>query len=179
MSDLATTFQLTLTVDLVERKNDHMTDAVETSQGGRRMFPMENSAVGVRTQKRDNQLQSGITLIEMLVVITIIALFSAVAYQRLTPALDEGRKTAAAAQIDSLMAASQLYNIEHGRFPNQEQGMDALRPYLQKEIPLDRWNNAYVYHFPGKHGPEPDILSYCADGVEGGEDSNADIVSWK
>ena len=123
--------------------------------------------------------RAGFTLIEMLVVITIIALFSAVAYQRLTPALDEGRKTAASAQIDSLMAASQLHNIEHGRFPTQEQGIDALRPYLQKDVPLDPWNNSYVYRFPGSHGPEPEILSYGADGVEGGEGPNADIVSWK
>ncbi len=121
----------------------------------------------------------GFTLIEMLVVITIIALFSAIAYQRLTPALDEGRKTAAKTQIESLSAATQLFNIENGRFPSQEEGIDALRRYLQKDIPLDPWKRPYVYRFPGQHGPEPDIICYGADGTEGGEDSNADIVSWK
>lgn len=140
---------------------------------------MRSSKVESPLRRENRKHRSGITLIEMLVVITIIALFSAVAYQRLTPALDEGRKTAASAQIDSLMAASQLYNIEHGRFPTQEQGIDALRPYLQKEVPLDPWNNSYVYHFPGRHGPDPEILSYGADGVEGGEGPNEDIVSWK
>ena len=135
---------------------------------------MENP---IREKRR--QPRSGITLIEMLVVITIIALFSAIAYQRLTPALDEGRKTAAGAQIDSLLAASQLHNIEHGRFPTQEEGIDVLRPYLQKEIPLDPWNNPYVYRFPGQNGPEPDVMSFGADGVEGGEGPNEDIVSWK
>ena len=135
---------------------------------------MENPIREKRRQRR-----SGITLIEMLVVITIIALFSAIAYQRLTPALDEGRKTAAGAQIDSLFAASQLHNIEYGRFPTQEEGIDVLRSYLQKEIPLDPWNNPYVYRFPGQNGPEPDIMSFGADGVEGGEGPNEDIVSWK
>ncbi len=115
----------------------------------------------------------------MLVVITIIALFSAIAYQRLTPALDEGRKTAAKTQIESLSAATQLFNIENGRFPTQEEGIDALRPYLQKDIPLDPWKRPYVYRYPGQHGPEPDIICWGADGTEGGEDSNADIVSWK
>ncbi len=128
---------------------------------------------------RGRQHRSGITLIEMLVVITIIALFSAIAYQRLTPALDEGRKTAAGTQIDNLLAASQLHNIEHGRFPTQEEGIDVLQPYLQKEIPLDPWNNPYVYRFPGQNGREPDVMSFGADGVEGGEGPNEDVVSWK
>jgi len=123
--------------------------------------------------------RAGITLIEMLVVITIIALFSAIAYQRLTPALDEGRRTAAKTQIQALSAALQRFNIENGRFPTEEEGLDSLRPYLTKEVPLDPWNNPYVYRYPGEHGPEPDLISYGADGQEGGEGPNADIVSWK
>ena len=92
-----------------------------------------NEASQVSKQRRVRE--AGITLIEMLVVITIIALFSAIAYQRLTPALDEGRKTAAKTQIGSLAAATQLFNIENGRFPTQEEGIDSLRPFLQKDIP--------------------------------------------
>lgn len=122
---------------------------------------------------------AGITLIEMLVVITIIALFSAVAYQRLTPALDEGRKTAAKAQIEAFAAALQRYNIEHGRFPTEDEGLQSLRPFLTKDIPLDPWNRAYVYKYPGDHGPEPDLLCYGADGEPGGEGPNEDVVSWR
>jgi len=133
----------------------------------------------LRKNERWHVREAGITLIEMLVVITIIALFSAIAYQRLTPALDEGRKTAAKTQIESLSAATQLFNIENGRFPTQEEGVDALRPYLQKDIPLDPWKRPYVYRYPGQHGPEPDIICYGADGTEGGEGPNADIASWK
>ena len=122
---------------------------------------------------------AGITLIEMLVVITIIALFSAIAYQRLAPALDQGRTTAARTQIESLMAALQRYNIEHGRFPNQDEGLASVREFLTKDIPLDPWGNPYAYRFPGDHGPEPDVMSYGADGQPGGEETNADIVSWQ
>jgi len=118
-------------------------------------------------------------LIELLVVITIIALFSAIAYQRLTPALDQGRQTAARTQIESLMAALQRFNIEHGRFPKQEEGLQAVRPYLTKEIPADPWGNAYVYRFPGEHGPDPELTSYGADGQPGGDGPNADIASWR
>ncbi|MBI1354898.1 MAG: prepilin-type N-terminal cleavage/methylation domain-containing protein [Acidobacteria bacterium] len=128
---------------------------------------------------RRNRRDAGITLIEMLVVITIIALFSAVAYQKLAPALDQGRQTAAKTQIESLKAALQRFNIEHGRFPNQEEGLQSVRPYLDKDIPLDPWQNAYVYRFPGEHGSEPDVLSYGADGEPGGEGVNTDVTSWQ
>lgn len=123
--------------------------------------------------------RAGITLIEMLVVITIIALFSAVAYQRLTPALDQGRVAAARTQIEQFSSAAQRFNMEHGRFPTQEEGLDVLRKYLTKDIGVDPWNNPYVYRFPGEHGPEPDIMSYGADGQPGGEESAKDVVSWK
>ena len=129
-------------------------------------------------QVRRNR-RSGITLIEMLVVITIIALFSAIAYQRLTPALEQGRVTAARTQIESLIAALQRYNIENGRFPTEEQGLDAVRPFLTKEIPLDPWGTPYIYRYPGEQSTDPELLSYGSDGQEGGEGPNADVVSWR
>ena len=129
-----------------------------------------------QTQRRG---EAGITLIEMLVVITIIALFSAVAYQRLAPAVEQGRTTAARTQIEALAAALQRFNLEKGRFPTQEEGLNSVREYLTKDIPADPWGHAYVYRFPGEHGPEPDVMSYGADGKPGGEEIAADIVSWK
>lgn len=122
---------------------------------------------------------AGITLIEMLVVITIIALFSAIAYQRLTPALDEGRRTAAQAQIEAFAAALQRFNIEHGRFPSEEEGLQSLRPFLTKDLPNDPWDRPYLYRYPGEHGPEPDVMSYGADGQLGGEGPNLDVVTWR
>ena len=130
-------------------------------------------------RNRKKALRRGITLIEMLVVITIIALFSAVAYQRLSPSVDKGRITAARAQIEAFQGALQTYHIEKGHFPPTEEGLQAIRPYLTKDIPNDPWGNPYVYKFPGDHGPEPDIISYGADGRPGGEGVNADIVSWQ
>ncbi len=132
-----------------------------------------------KQQRTRRNRRAGITLIEMLVVITIIALFSAIAYQRLTPALEQGRVTAARTQIESLMSALQRYNIENGRFPTQEQGLDAVRPFLTKEIPLDPWGTPYVYRYPGEHSSDPELISYGADGQPGGEEANADITSWQ
>jgi len=132
-----------------------------------------------REQRRRTRPTAGITLIEMLVVITIIALFSAVAFQRLNPVVDQGRVTAAKTQIEALKGALMRYNIEHGKFPTEDEGLAAIRPYLEKDIPPDPWGNPYVYRFPGEHGSEPDLMSYGADGQPGGEETNADVVSWQ
>jgi general secretion pathway protein G len=133
----------------------------------------------MRDRNSRQRNRRGITLIEMLVVITIIALFSAVAYQRLSPSVDKGRVTAARTQIEALLGALQTYHIEKGRFPTTEEGLPAVRPYLSKDIPNDPWGNPYIYKFPGEHGPEPDLISYGADGKAGGDGIDADIVSWK
>jgi len=60
--------------------------------------------------------------------------------------------------------------------PADEENWDG--PYLPKEIPLDPWQNEYVYRSPGEHG-DYDIISYGADGRPGGEGEDADIVNWK
>ena len=132
-------------------------------------------------QKKARRLAGnvGITLIEMLVVVTIIALFSSIAYQRLTPALEQGRRTAAKTQIENLKAALQRFNIDYARFPTEDEGLEVLRPYLSQEIPMDPWQRPYIYRYPGEHGPEPDVMSYGADGEEGGEGANEDVVSWR
>src|SRR5215510_13347095 len=132
-----------------------------------------------RKTRINRRPSTGITLIEMLVVITIIALFSAVAYQKLSPSVDKGRITAARTQIEAFAGALQSFHIDTGRFPSTEEGLAAIRPYLNKDIPNDPWGRPYVYKYPGDHGPEPDIMCYGADGQPGGEGVNADIVSWK
>jgi general secretion pathway protein G len=126
----------------------------------------------------------------MLVVLTIIALFAALVAPRMLKKGDTARITAARAQINSFMTALGTYKLDTGVFPTQEQGLAALRvrpqnlpqwqgPYLPQEIPNDPWGRPYIYKFPGEHGDEPDIISLGADGQPGGEDINADVVSWK
>ena len=134
--------------------------------------------------------QAGVTLIEMMVVVTIIALFAALVLPRMMGQADKARKTAARAQINAYTTALGSYKLDTGVFPTTEQGLQALRtkpenvenwqgPYLQKDVEGDPWGHPYLYRFPGEHGDEPDIVSYGADGQPGGDGINADILSWK
>jgi general secretion pathway protein G len=140
--------------------------------------------------ERRNRRRSGVTLIEMLVVVMIIGLFAALVVPRMLRKGDTARVTATHAQINSFMTALGSYKLDTGVFPSTDEGLQALRlrpnnlnqwqgPYLPQEIPLDPWGHPYVYKYPGEHGDEPDVISYGADGQPGGESINADIVSWK
>jgi general secretion pathway protein G len=142
----------------------------------------------MRNRRRHNQ--AGVTLIEMLVVVTIIALFAMLVAPRLLRKSDTARITATRAQINAFMTALGAYKLDTGVFPTTEEGLQALRakppnarlwqgPYLPQEIPVDPWGYPYIYKYPGEHGDEPDVVSFGADGKPGGDDINADIVSWK
>ena len=141
-----------------------------------------------RNRKRSGQ--AGVTLIEMLVVVTIIGLFVALVGPSLFKRADEAKVTVTRSQIDNFMTALGTYKLDTGTFPTTEQGLQALRvkpadldqwagPYMPQDIPKDPWGHDYVYKYPGDHGDEPDILSYGADGQLGGDGLNADVVSWK
>jgi general secretion pathway protein G len=137
-----------------------------------------------------NRRRRGITLIEMLVVLTIIALFAALVAPRMLGQGDKARVTAARAQINSFMTALGAYKLDTGNYPSTEMGLAALRvkpqnvnqwqgPYLPQDIPKDPWGREYIYKFPGEHGDEPDIICLGADGQPGGEGIATDILSWK
>ncbi len=134
--------------------------------------------------------QAGVTLIEMLVVVTIIGLFVALVGPKLFKQVDTAKITKAKADMEGLLGALGTYKIDNGNFPTTEQGLQALRvkpadanqwggPYTDKEVPNDPWGHPYSYKFPGEHGDLPDIVSLGADGQPGGDGINADIVSWQ
>jgi general secretion pathway protein G len=143
-----------------------------------------------KTRGARNRARAGITLIEMLVVVTIIALFAAVVGTTMFKKTDQARVTAAKVQISNFMDALGQYKLDTGVFPTTEQGLAALRvkpdnvmnwngPYMPKDVPSDPWGHAYIYKYPGEHGDEPDITCYGRDGQPGGEGVDADIFSWK
>src|ERR1700681_865137 len=130
--------------------------------------------------------QQGFTLVEMLVVITIIGLIMGLIGPRVLNYLSESKVKAAKIQLQSFGSALDLFYLDAGRFPSTAEGLAALvrrtpgvtawnGPYLKGgNVPNDPWNSAYLYRSPGEHIPY-DIMSYGADGQEGGSGVAADI----
>ena len=130
--------------------------------------------------------QQGFTLVEMLVVITIIGLIMGLIGPRVLNYLSESKVKTAKIQLQSFGSALDLFYLDAGRFPSTSEGLIALvrqtpgvaawnGPYLKGgNVPKDPWNNNYIYRSPGEHGPY-DIMSYGADGQEGGSGVAADI----
>lgn len=131
------------------------------------------------------KISSGFTLLELLVVLVIIGLLAGYVGPRYFAQLGKSEQKVAKAQIEGFAKALDMYRIDSGRYPNSAQGLNALivkpgdepkwrGPYLQKQVPLDPWGKAYIYHSPGQTG-DFDLLTYGKDGQPGGIDDNADV----
>ena len=132
--------------------------------------------------------EAGFTLVEILVVITIIGLIMAIVGPRVLTYLGESKVKAARIQIESFSSALDLYYLDMGRYPASNDGLAALvrrpgnavewnGPYLKGGVvPSDPWGHAYVYRSPVERAPY-EILSYGSDGQEGGTGTAADISS--
>jgi general secretion pathway protein G len=137
--------------------------------------------------------REGFTLIEILVVIVVIAVLAALVAPNVFRHVGSARDAAARAQIEMLGAALDAYRLDNGRYPTTVQGLEALwqeptaeprpgnwrGPYLRRAVPLDPWNNPYIYLSPGEVNVRGyDLISLGADGLPGGEDEDADITSY-
>ena len=134
--------------------------------------------------------EAGFTLVEMLVVITIIGLIMGLVGPRVLNYLSESKVKAATIQIESLDGALDLYFLDLGRYPTTAQGLTALvqrpggasgwnGPYLKNaNVPNDPWGHPYIYRSPSDHGAY-EIVSLGSSGQEGGTGNAAAIKSWE
>lgn len=132
---------------------------------------------------------TGFTLIEILVVITILGILGALVIPKIMDRPNDARVAATKQQIADTVQALNLYKLDAGSFPSSNQGLGALvqkpssgkvppnwRVYMD-QMPKDAWGNELQYRAPGLHG-EIDVFSLGADGDTGGEGYNADIGNW-
>jgi len=135
--------------------------------------------------------QRGLTLVEILLVVMIIGIIAAMVVPNIAGRGEEARLLIARTDIEAnLASALDMYELDNGRLPTTEQGLNALivepvtspvpnnwkGPYLKKKrIPQDPWGRPYVYRFPGEQNSAGyDLMSYGSDGVE----SEDDITNW-
>ncbi|HEV2220366.1 MAG TPA: type II secretion system major pseudopilin GspG [Casimicrobiaceae bacterium] len=144
---------------------------------------------GRRLAERVPVRARGMTLIEILVVLTLIGVVLGIVGSNYLGKSEQAKAKAAKIEIEQIGQALDLYKLEIGNYPTTQEGLQALviapagvgnwaGPYWKRNtVPKDPWGHDYVYASPGTHGAY-DILSYGADGKEGGEGVNKDITSW-
>jgi general secretion pathway protein G len=129
----------------------------------------------------------GISLIELLVVMAIIAMFLTLVGSRVFRNVEKSKQVVAKNQIHEFETVLDMFRLDVGRYPSTQEGLQALQvrpsgldnwdgPYMKKDVPLDPWNHAYVYRCPGQHG-DFDLIALGADGQEGGEGDNRDVTN--
>lgn len=132
----------------------------------------------------------GFTLIELLVVLVILGLLAGMVGPNVMKYIGTSKVEVAKAQLEDLSAGLDLFKLDVGRYPSNDEGLRLLveggdhiagwnGPYLRKKkLPLDPWNRDYVYAVPGKDNAY-ELYSFGADGEPDGSGEDADINAWE
>lgn len=149
----------------------------------------QQERTAVQHQPARRRRDSGVTLIEMMVVLVIIGVVAAMIVPNVIGRPDQARVTAATTDLRTIAASLEIYRLDNRVYPSTAQGLAALTApptlpplavnwaaggYLPS-LPVDPWGNAYLYRSPGENNALYDLVSLGADGAVGGTGSNADI----
>ena len=137
---------------------------------------------------KTDRSRSGLTLIELMVVVIIIAALAGMVLPKVLPASRDAKRRIAKGEIGSITTALKLYYLHNDRFPSTDEGLDALisqvpsaknwhGPHLDGDDYEDPWRRSYRYRHPGTQSSKDfDIWSVGEDGQEGTAD---DVSNWK
>jgi general secretion pathway protein G len=146
-----------------------------------------NKISGARgTRPSGTIFRRAFTLVELMLVVTIIGILAALVIPKIAGKGEQARETAAHADIyGGIKTALDSFEVDNGFYPKSLQDLiqqpsnakNWRGPYLDPAtLPIDPWQNPYIYYFPGKHNPTGyDLLSMGPDGKEGTDD---DIGNW-
>ena len=145
----------------------------------------------LRSRSNRRRARGGFTLVELLLVLVILGILAALVLPKFTGRTEQARVTAALTQISTFGTALDAFEVDTGSYPRGQDGLSQLLvqpadvtgwrgPYLKSDIPLDPWNHAYVYEYPGRVNANGyDVLSAGPDGQFGTADDivNASITA--
>ncbi len=137
---------------------------------------MNSQQLQTLTRRMRNARRRGMTLIEIIVVITIIALLTSAVAVAVIPALEAAKRdTARGIDIPAVKQGLDTYYAKKGKYPDTGTGLKALVDNnILSKMPMDPWDREYVYLL---ENGKPVILTYAKDGAPGGTDNDADISS--
>ncbi|AGP47882.1 general secretion pathway protein G [Psychrobacter sp. G] len=146
-------------------------------------------AVALSSIQRVSNLQSGFTLIEIMVVIVILAILAGLVVPKVVGQSDKARVKTTETALSTVSNALDMYKVDNSRYPTTAQGLEALTTppaeaknypdggYIKGGYPTDGWENELQYVAPGSEGRPYDLFSLGADGEQGGEGQDADLYA--
>ena len=147
------------------------------------MLPSRARVTPPDSRPTKSRLPRAFTLVEMLLVVTIIGILAALVIPKIVGRSEQARVTAAHADIASIKTALDAFEVDNGFYPKSLQDLITQPnntpnwhgPYLDK-IPQDPWGHNYIYTYPGRHNTSSfDLLSVGPDGKQGTSD---DVNNW-
>ena len=141
-------------------------------------------------ERRRRLARGAFTLIEVIVIVTIIGILAALIVPRFIGKIGGAKQSVAKQAIAVLESKVLEFQIDCGRFPTAQEGLRALvqppgdvrerwkGPYVKEKDIIDPWERELIYRYPGRFNADFDIFTYGADGQEGGEDENEDLGNW-
>ena len=142
---------------------------------------MNANNINSTTGRTNSWRRRGFTLVELLLVLTILAILASIVIPNLIGRAEKAREIAAASEIANIVTALSMFEVDNGYLPKSGEGLQSLitkpreaqntwkGPYLQKgKVPLDPWKQAYIYEIPGKHNPSSfDLYTRGKDALGG------------